>query len=292
MGRLMTTIQGDSVCGRTSWAAQSEERLLASPELIDTSHLGDQKRARALARMPPPPKTESLQKEVVNKKATRLLSAPGGGGAPLLRLDRAVPCQIRSVERHWEWEVGGGKSNPGAAAYFKPGPRKHWGSKASGSHSSTQRLIATRCLRWFSTAMASQCLLPTPHHRSAHGTPCQSGQRALKNPQIKGVERDKLARLESRFAHAVEGQQTRRPKKKCHWRCINLRRNFVALWKSSRRFIYPGTYKQDFSEEITALDAQCKLLSRLLFRSALTINKSVFIVSGEKKSLRTLLPFT
>jgi hypothetical protein len=34
-------------------------------------------------------KTESLQKEVANKKGIPLLSVPGGGGA-LLRLGRAV----------------------------------------------------------------------------------------------------------------------------------------------------------------------------------------------------------
>jgi hypothetical protein len=36
--------------------------------------------------------------------------------------------------------------------------------------------------------------------------------------------------LGSRFAHIVsEGQQTRLPKKKCHWRCVICGRNFVAL---------------------------------------------------------------
>jgi hypothetical protein len=55
------------------------------------------------------------------------------------------------------------------------------------------------------------------------------------------------------------------------------------------------TYKSDFSEENIdanmALDARCKLLSRLLFRSALAVKKSIVIVSIEKNGLRTLLPF-
>jgi hypothetical protein len=47
--------------------------------------------------------------------------------------------------------------------------------------------------------------------------------------------------------------------------------------------VYVRTNKYDFSEETTAPDARCKLLSILLFRSALAVKKSISIVGVEKK---------
>jgi hypothetical protein len=106
------------------------------------------------------------------------------------------------------------------------------------------------------------------------------------------AESDQLALMSWKSIRTYcEGQQTRLPKKKFHWRCIIFRRNCAALEVSMVVYVPVRTNMAFAKKARAALDARQKLLSRLLFRSALAVKKSIFIVSVGKQGLRSLLPF-